>query len=356
MPNFADGSYSCAPCDALIAKVLAGKCTMKYTRAAVGSGTIPEGESPQTITAPPGYVMDAMILGATNPINGQSQITVQINSEDVEEDFYATGILLYAEDPDLGEVPYTYLFMENEPDPIRSAGSSIGKLSEFDLIAKVGAVDRVYAVLDPDAFVKYEAMSQLVDNMKSEVDDTIDKLNKMVEDGDFNGEKGNRGDTGPKGEDGVSPIISTTPIDGGHRITFTDASGSKSIDVMNGKDYELTKEDIDEIATIVAPIVATAKGVSYDDSGIKVKADNVQDALDIIFGYVHVISTRTRNPNKPSYGLSDENTTVALDVAPYTGTTEIGVVVSGTEYDANNLSATGETAESGTLIIKKMEE
>lgn len=42
------------------------------------------------------------------------------------------------------------------------------------------------------------------------------------------------------GEDGVSPSVEVTPITDGHRVTITDANGSKSFDVMNGKDGELT--------------------------------------------------------------------------------------------------------------------
>lgn len=71
----------------------------------------------------------------------------------------------------------------------------------------------------------------------------------------------------------------------------------------------------------------------------------------------YVIATRTRDPNKPGYGLGGGgDLTVALNTGSYTGTTEIGVVVSGTEYDAKNLSTKKETAKSGTLIIKKMED
>lgn len=41
---------------------------------------------------------------------------------------------------------------------------------------------------------------------------------------------------GNDGEDGVSPTISVTEITGGHRITITDANGTQSFDIMNGKD------------------------------------------------------------------------------------------------------------------------
>ena len=42
------------------------------------------------------------------------------------------------------------------------------------------------------------------------------------------------------GKDGISPVVEVTPITDGHRVTITDAYGSKSFDVMNGKDGELT--------------------------------------------------------------------------------------------------------------------
>lgn len=41
---------------------------------------------------------------------------------------------------------------------------------------------------------------------------------------------------GAPGEDGVSPTVEITAIDGGNRVSITDAEGSSSFDVMNGTD------------------------------------------------------------------------------------------------------------------------
>lgn len=153
MSHFEDGSYSCTQGIELIAKVLAGKCQMKYTRVAVGKGKIPDGQSPKTMKQPADYVMDAKISSVTNPVNGECLVTVQINSLDVESGFYATGLLLYAEDPDEGEVPYTYLVLENGPEWIRPSSSIVEKLATFDLIAAVGDVENVTAIIDPQSFV-----------------------------------------------------------------------------------------------------------------------------------------------------------------------------------------------------------
>lgn len=43
---------------------------------------------------------------------------------------------------------------------------------------------------------------------------------------------------GDKGDDGFSPVVEIAEIEGGHRVTVTDANGSQSFDVMNGKDGE----------------------------------------------------------------------------------------------------------------------
>lgn len=43
-----------------------------------------------------------------------------------------------------------------------------------------------------------------------------------------------RGTPGKNGDDGVSPTVSLTEIDGGHRVAITDKNGEKSFDVLDG--------------------------------------------------------------------------------------------------------------------------
>ena len=50
------------------------------------------------------------------------------------------------------------------------------------------------------------------------------------------GEQGATGEQGLAGEDGVSPSVSVTESTNGHRVTFTDASGTQSFDVLDGED------------------------------------------------------------------------------------------------------------------------
>ena len=162
MGKFEDGIYNCLPGKALIGKVLAGRCEMHYIRVAVGKGKIPDGTSPKEIWEPPDYVMDGKIASITNPVDGECQVTVQINSSDVEHGFYCTGIMLYAEDPDDGEIPYTYLRLEDGPEWIRPASSAVGKMATFDLIAAVGDVDTVDADIAPDAIVTKDMLKEVM--------------------------------------------------------------------------------------------------------------------------------------------------------------------------------------------------
>ena len=58
--------------------------------------------------------------------------------------------------------------------------------------------------------------------------------------------KGDKGDTGASGRDGVdgqdgySPTIAVTDITGGHRVTITDKTGTKTFNVMDGTTPDLT--------------------------------------------------------------------------------------------------------------------
>jgi hypothetical protein len=114
------------------------------------------------MTEPAGYVMDAKLSGVTNPVDGECQVTAQITSDDVTADFSATGVLLYAEDPDLGEVPYTYLVLEAAPEPIKGKTSTVGKIAIFELVAAVGAVDNVTADIDLETLVTVEKVAEMI--------------------------------------------------------------------------------------------------------------------------------------------------------------------------------------------------
>jgi len=53
------------------------------------------------------------------------------------------------------------------------------------------------------------------------------------------GEKGDKGDKGETGAAGASPAVAVSDIEGGHRVTITDAEGAKTFDVMDGSDADV---------------------------------------------------------------------------------------------------------------------
>ena len=58
------------------------------------------------------------------------------------------------------------------------------------------------------------------------------------------------------------------------------------------------------------------------------------------------------DPSKPE----ESGPEVVLRVEPYTGGAEVTAIVSGVEYDAKNMSVSGENVPDGTLILRKVEE
>ena len=68
---------------------------------------------------------------------------------------------------------------------------------------------------------------------------------------------------GPKGDDGVSPVVAVVGNDGGHRVTITDKNGAKTFDVMDGKagrtpvngvDYFTEAEKAEMVSAVIAAL------------------------------------------------------------------------------------------------------
>lgn len=117
---------------------------------------------------------------------------------------------------------------------------------------------------------------------------------------------------GEDGEDGVSPTVSVTDITGGHRVTITDASGSKTFDVMDGGGGSV---DIDDTLT---------------QSGKAADAKTVGDAL------------------KLKYGI-DGGDIQAINVTSSL-TTDSGINV---DFNGNRLKDVGDPVENGDAVNKK---
>lgn len=129
-------------------------------------------------------------------------------------------------------------------------------------------------------------------------------------------------------------------------VITTGAAGTLTI-IMH-----IVLTDVDVVEFTVDPHLDVVTAADVEAAIQRHNAD--QNAHEAKF---HVITTRTRSPEKPGYGLGGGGEAeVLLEVSPYTGDAEVSVIVNGTAYNADNMSTSEKTAESGTLIINKMEE
>jgi len=155
--TFTDGSHLTEQGLALIAKLLASKGELVFTKATVGSGTVPEGMTPEEMTALAQYEMDGVITALENPGNGEASVTVQAFPLELEQGFFATEVGLFAMDPDEGEILYDYFTLAQKPEWIRPNADPVLKLATFTLVTIVSGVALVSAIINPHglATIKY---------------------------------------------------------------------------------------------------------------------------------------------------------------------------------------------------------
>lgn len=140
---------------ALIAKLLATKQQLVFTRAAVGTGSCHSGYDPASMIDLNQYRMDGMISDYW--AEGQEATVVfQISSANVEEGFIITEAGLYAEDKDEGEVLYAYLSLTDDPQYVYAKGSAIEKFAEIEFKTIIGSIENVTAIISPLALVTRE--------------------------------------------------------------------------------------------------------------------------------------------------------------------------------------------------------
>lgn len=160
---YADSNYLTEKGRALMAKLLASKTKIEFTRTALGSGSVPEEKTPQEMTELADYKVDGTISELDNPVPGEVQITFQVFSRDVEVGFLATEGGIWANDPDEGEILYTYIVLSNQPEWIRASSDAVQKFAEFTCISIVGAVEVGQTVINPDSLATMEHVERRLD-------------------------------------------------------------------------------------------------------------------------------------------------------------------------------------------------
>ena len=161
MPTvYEDGNYLTEKGRALIAKLMASKSQIEFTRAAVGAGSIPGGASPKDMTDLAEWRADGKISDISTPVPGEAQLVFQVFSRDVESGFLASEGAVWARDPDEGEILYTYIVLANRPEWIRAENDPVQKFAEFTCINIIDAVKVDVTMVNPKAIATLDMLKK----------------------------------------------------------------------------------------------------------------------------------------------------------------------------------------------------
>ena len=139
----------------VLGRVTAQAGGIKYTRADLDSGDLPEGTIIDDLTAPIQYAGEGMIASVENTGTGEATIVVQATSIGVAVGFPCKGVLVYVEDPDTKEdVAYCYLDLHDHPVWIRPQGNAVNSFATFSIQSIVTGAAYVTAVINPKALAR----------------------------------------------------------------------------------------------------------------------------------------------------------------------------------------------------------
>jgi hypothetical protein len=177
---FNDGNYLTDKGRALIAKCLASQSMVQFTRAAIGSGTIPDGGTPQSMTDLAEWRADGTISNICTPVAGEAEIDFQVFSQNIPVGFFASEGAIWATDPDDGEILYTYIVIANHPEWIRASNDPVLKFSEFTCISIVDAVPVDVTQINPEAIVTYAQLQKYITLSEDETPESGTKMHFKI--------------------------------------------------------------------------------------------------------------------------------------------------------------------------------
>ena len=159
----------------LIAKMLASETVLKITRAAVGTGSVPEGISLKDMEDLNCFKTDGTI-SRVEKMEDENQVNIafQVSSVGMEESFVITEAGIFAEDPDEGEILYGYLDMADDPQLVYNCRNAVSKMVEITMAVIVATTDRIYVEINPGSLVS----TWDFEKFKGEIDKRIDELIK----------------------------------------------------------------------------------------------------------------------------------------------------------------------------------
>lgn len=139
----------------VLGRILAQAGPVKYTKALLDSGDLPEGAVIEELTGPIQEAGEGMIAKVENTGTGEATVTVQATSIGVSVGFACKGVVLYVEDPDTGgDVAYTYLDLHEHPSWIRASGGATNSLVTFEIQSIISSASSVQAIINPNALAR----------------------------------------------------------------------------------------------------------------------------------------------------------------------------------------------------------
>ena len=150
---------------ALTAKLVATASALHITKAQLGDGVLPEGQTPYEVTALVHYIMDATIEHVGAPADSQVPVVLQVTPTNITTTFTAREAALFAQDPDVGEILYAYISMLDDPVELRPMVGGVGRILRLDVRILISNVAEVTAEINPTASEELLALiqSHLVD-------------------------------------------------------------------------------------------------------------------------------------------------------------------------------------------------
>jgi hypothetical protein len=95
----------------------------------------------------------------------------------------------------------------------------------------------------------------------------------------------------PEVKDGVSPTVTVTAITGGHRVTITDATGTKTFDVMDGEDGQGASITVDSALSTTSTNPIQNKAVAQRLSELtEAFSESIENVAEMIPGLDDTLS------------------------------------------------------------------
>lgn len=159
----------------LLVKLMATKGELVFNRVGIGIGLLPTGYDPASMIDLVNYKMDGAI-SRCEADSDVAKITMQVSSIGVETGFTMTEIGIFAEDPDVGEILYSYLDLQEDPQYIYAEGGDAEKYIEITLEVAIEESTKVSAYINPDSLVTRQEFEKQLLNFKEEIKGGLEKI------------------------------------------------------------------------------------------------------------------------------------------------------------------------------------